>query len=86
MNKDPVVITLAIAFGLALGWIIVGVFNKSSRGFRITYRKLKCACGFHAPSGRFVPAIGGRDVMRCDYCDKVVCAVERTKDSLRRVK
>lgn len=84
MIKDPMIIAFAIALGLAIGWLIIDMLDKTSRGFRNGFRKLKCKCGFHAPSGKFLPAVGARDVMRCLYCDDVVYEVKRTKNSLGR--
>jgi hypothetical protein len=84
MIKDPVIVAFAIGLGLGIGWLIIDILDKTSRGFRRGFRKIKCKCGFHAPSGRYEPAVGGRDVMRCLYCDIVVHYVERTKGSLRR--
>lgn len=86
MITDPIVFALSVAFGLALGWAITHMLWRASYGWRRFWRKVGCKCGIHAPSGRYVPAVGGRDVMRCDYCDCIVYEVERTKNSLRRVK
>ena len=84
MIKDPVVITFTILMVLAIGWLLIDLLNKTNRGFRKGFRSMKCKFGIHAPSGRFAPAIGGRDVMRCLYCDEIVYEVKRTKNSLRR--
>jgi hypothetical protein len=84
--NDPVAAALAIAFGIALGWMIINLIFHSNRTFRNGVRAIKCRCGFHAPSGSFKPAIGGRDVMRCLYCDDIVYEVQRTKNNLRRTR
>jgi hypothetical protein len=84
MTDDPVVGALAVAFGIALGWLIISTLWQFSRGFRKATRWVTCKFGFHAPSGSFVPAVGGRDVDRCMYCDHVVFEIKRTKGSLRR--
>jgi len=86
MITDPVVGALVLAFGLALGWFIITTLWYGSRKFRKGTRWIACKCGFHKPSGTFVPAIGGRDVDRCLYCDHVVFEIQRTKGSLRRSK
>ena len=84
MLTDPVTAALAIAFGVALSWVIIMVLHKSSYMFRKAVRSIQCRCGSHAPSGTYEAAPGGRDVMRCLYCDCVVNVIQRTKDSLRR--
>jgi len=85
MINDPVMAAVALAFGLAMASVLIGVLNASHRGFRRTTRKVKCLLGFHAPSGTYVPAVGGRNVERCLYCDDVVAEVMVTKDNIRRI-
>ena len=86
MVSDPTIIALAVGIGLLAGLAVLHIMYHASRGFQRAVRKAKCACGFHAPSGQFQPAVGGRDVMRCLYCDQVVYEVQRSKESLKRVK
>lgn len=86
MISDTTLAIFVIAFGIALGWVIIDLLWRASRRFRKATRWIGCKCGFHAPSGHFEPAVGGRDVQRCLYCDVVVFEVQRTKGSLRRVK
>jgi hypothetical protein len=86
MISDGVIAALALALGLSLAWVIVGTLNASHRGFRRLTRWVKCKLGFHAPSGSYVPAVGGRNVERCLYCDDVVGEVKVTKDSIRRMR
>jgi hypothetical protein len=76
---------LTIAFGLALGWAIIwSLACFGIRPFRKAIRWLACKCGHHVPSGKFVPAVGARDVERCLYCNDVVAEIKRTQGSLRR--
>lgn len=82
--SSSVTLALIVAVGLACGWGLIVIIWNASRGFRKVTRVVACKCGFHAPSGQFVPAVGGRDVMRCLYCDEVVYEVKRSKESLRR--
>lgn len=86
MIVDTYIIVLAIAMGLACGWALITLLWGASRGFRKATRSLGCKLGYHAPSGRFEPAVGGRSVQRCLYCDCVVYEVKVTKNSLRRTK
>jgi hypothetical protein len=84
MVSDPIIISLLTAIAFMIAWVLV--FHVEGRTLSRIGRSIKCMCGKHAPSGVFVPAVGGRDIQRCLYCDDVVVEVKRTKESIRRVR
>ena len=86
MISDGAMAALALAFGLALAWVLVGMLHATHRGFRRGTRWVRCKLGFHAPSGSYVPAVGGRNVERCLYCDDIVAEVKVTKNNIRRMR
>jgi len=83
--SDPVILAVIIGSGLFLAWLFITVAHATSRKFRIMVRKGKCRMSFHVSSGKFEPAIGGRNVMRCLYCDHVMQEIAVTKDNVRRM-
>jgi uncharacterized membrane protein YqiK len=85
MELSPVIISVIIGSGIALAWFFIMTMYATSRKFRIMIRKTKCRMNFHVSSGKFEPAIGGRNVMRCLYCDCVMQEVAVTKDNVRRI-
>jgi hypothetical protein len=86
MLNDPASLAIVIAFGFAAGWVLIQILYRSSYAGRRIIRKILCALGSHAPSGHFSPAVGGRNIMRCLYCDRVVREISVTKESIRRTK
>ena len=78
MISDATVGALAIAAGLAAAWALIQMLQN--------WRRVKCWFGYHAPSGKFVPSVGARNVQRCLYCDKVVAEVKVSQGQVRRVR
>jgi hypothetical protein len=66
---------------VALSAVLVGYFASMYltryRLMRVR-RRIGCLFGRHTP-GPVQPAVGGRNVQRCDWCDKVVREYEVTK-------
>lgn len=86
MENKIIALAIAIGSGLFTAFLFITVFHATSRKFRIFTIKVKCMFGFHKPSGKFVPAVGGRNVQRCLYCDVVTQEVAVTKNNVRRIR
>ena len=76
-------LTILCSACFILGWSLTNIFSSSYKRHRIM-RRIGCFFGRHVP-GRVQPAIGGRNVQRCDYCDKIVREHNVTKDQVRRM-
>ena len=72
-----------IVAAIVIAWALIWAFHIGVRGREKVWRKIKCLCGNHAP-GHVKGAVGGRNVQRCLYCDKIVYEYKVTKDSVRR--
>lgn len=85
MKIDPVMWAVIGGSAIFIGFLWITLWHASSRVFRNRLRRIKCWFGTHKPTGVFEPAVGGRNVMRCLYCDKVTREIQVTKDNVRRV-
>jgi hypothetical protein len=72
-----------IVIAIVIAWAFIWMFYIGNRGRQKAWRKIKCWCGNHA-AGHVKGAVGGRNVQRCLYCDKIVYEYKVTKDSVRR--
>ena len=81
--NDPILMTLVVAAGGTLAWMAIWAIYAGNRGRKRLGRKIRCWCGNHA-SGPIKTEVGGRNVQRCVYCDKVVYEYTVSKDSIRR--
>jgi hypothetical protein len=84
MENDAVTWAVVGGSAIFIGFLYITVFHATSRKARTIGRRIKCWFGTHKPTGVFEPAIGGRNVMRCLYCDKVTREIKVTKDNIRR--
>lgn len=89
-SNETIMAVLAIAAGGILGFIVISVLYVYVSSYRLKrlLRSAKCKLGVHAPSGRYDPVTGGREIMRCLYCDEIVYEVTVTREGImrRRVK
>lgn len=83
MNTTTLV--LIVAAGVVAAWLICRFIIYGERGAWKLGRKAKCLFGNHS-SGPIKVEVGGRNVQRCLYCDRVVYEYPVTKDSIRRNK
>jgi len=79
--NDSIFWTLVTAAGVILAWLVIHLLWTLRP--RRMWRKIKCLLGDHA-SGPVKAEVGGRNVQRCLYCDKVVYEYTVTKGSIRR--
>lgn len=78
---------LAIGVGMVLitFWFFgMCLFAGSRRWFNFR-KRIGCVFGKHSP-GTLQPAVGGRQVQRCLYCDRIISEFTVSIDSVRRSK
>ena len=73
-----------IVVAIVVAWAFIWLFYIGNRGRQKMWRKIKCLCGKHVP-GPVKAAVGGRNVQRCLYCDKIVYEYTVSKNSVRRI-
>ena len=81
--NDPIFWALIIALGVTMAWVLINFFLIGSRAAWRQKRRIRCFFGNHI-SGPVRGEVGGRNVQRCLYCDKVVYQYTVTKGSIRR--
>lgn len=81
--NDPVLMTLVVAAGVTLAWFLIHLIVVGERARWRMMRKIRCWTGHHA-AGPVKGEVGGRNVQRCLYCDKIVYQYTVTKDFVRR--
>ena len=74
-------LALIVVLALATGYWASQYFSVYRR-MRIR-RRIACLFGKHTP-GPVRPAVGGRNIQRCDWCDKVVREYEVTVGEARQ--
>lgn len=80
MANEILIGLLAIGVFLGTGMIVSDAFGYD---WRRAGRRIKCTFGSHAPD--VVRAeVGGRNVQRCLYCDKVVREYEVTVEGAKK--
>lgn len=82
----------AYALLAAVAAFLIGYAVGRPRTRSRLWRRIRCLLGDHAP-GPVRAAPGGRNIQRCDYCDRVVSEYQVTpgqalheRDRIRRVK
>ncbi len=90
MSSEHAIISALVALlGFATGYWLTGYLTKYRR-MRMR-RWIACKFGRHVP-GPVKPAVGGRNVQRCEWCDRVVHEyqitpgrAEKERDVIRRI-
>lgn len=79
-----IVLALTVAAGGVIAWIMIWGIWAGNRARQKLGRKIRCLFGSHA-TGPVKGEVGGRNVQRCLYCDKIVYEYKVSKDSVRRI-
>lgn len=90
MTEYSTILALVAFLGIVIGYTSAKALSSPYKRMRVR-RRLMCFLGKHQP-GPVEPAVGGRNVQRCEWCDHVCREyqvtprqAENERDVIRRI-